>query len=125
MTQNLETITERKRAFGEAICVKIGENIAKLSFTDEVNLKPPNYSEAKFTLVTDPFTQSQDLVGYWYDNRQQRIGQIRFHGDGSFYAEYDVAQPYSLEPKFFVEAINAWGNESNIKTEPKLLPLPS
>jgi hypothetical protein len=64
------------------------------------------------------------LVGYWYDAKQQRIGQLRFHGDGSFYAEYDIVLPHPKKPRCFVEAINAWGNEQNIKTEPKLLEIP-
>jgi hypothetical protein len=52
------------------------------------------------------------------------IGQIQFNSDGSFYAEYDVVQPHPSKKQFFVEAINAWGHENNIKTEAKLLELP-
>ena len=123
MTETLE-ISQEKRPFGLEICRQIIERIKALGFPEPLTLNLPNFDDAKFSLVTDPFTQSKDLVGYWYDANQQRIGQIKFHGDGSFYAEYDVVQPHPKKPRFFVEAINAWGRENNIKTEPILLELP-
>ncbi|MGY6274767.1 hypothetical protein [Methylomonas sp. MgM2] len=113
-----------KREFGNAICQRIGENIAKLGFPLETDIKIPDFDSAEFSLVVDPFTQSEDLVGYWYDAGKQRIGQIKFHGDGSFYAEYDVVKPHPSKKHFFVEAINAWGKQDNIKTEAKLLDVP-
>lgn len=115
---------QQKRAYGKAVCQRISENIARLGFPLQTQLKLPDYENAQFSLVTDPFTQSQDLVGYWYNNGQQRIGQIKFHGDGSFYAEYDVVQPHPVKKQYFVEAINAWGQMDNIKTEAKLLDIP-
>ncbi|MCK9606541.1 MAG: hypothetical protein M0R33_08825 [Methylomonas sp.] len=120
----LEQQIAAKRDFGTAVCRRIGENIAKLGFSTQTNINPPNFDAAEFSLVTDPFTQSQDLVGYWYKPGKQRIGQIKFHGDGSFYAEYDVVQPHPSKKHFFVEAINAWGQQDNIKTEAKLLDIP-
>lgn len=113
-----------KRDFGMTVCQRIAENIAKLGFALQTNINLPNFDTAEFSLVTDPFTQSQDLVGYWYSAGKQRIGQIKFHGDGSFYAEYDVVQPHPSKKRYFVEAINAWGQQDNIKTEAKLLDIP-
>lgn len=124
MVDIITQISKQRSAFGEAICNRMTECIGKLGFTGPSAVKPPIYQDAQFSLVTDPFTQSQDLVGFWYDAKQQRIGQIRFHGDGSFYAEYDIVKPHPVKKTFFVEAINAWGNEDNIKTEPKLLAMP-
>lgn len=124
MTQVLEQHIAAKRDFGTAVCQRIGENIVKLGFSLQTNISLPNFDAAEFSLVTDPFTQSQDLVGYWYKPGKQRIGQIKFHGDGSFYAEYDVVQPHPSKKHFFVEAINAWGQQDNIKTEAKLLDIP-
>ena len=63
-------------------------------------------------------------MGYWYNDKKQRVGQIQFNSDGSFYAEYDVVQPHPSKKQFFVEAIIAWGRDDNIKTEAKLLELP-
>lgn len=124
MSDSLIEHVDAKRAFGKAVCQRISENIARLGFSVQTQLSLPNFDAAEFSLVTDPFTQSQDLVGYWYSAGKQRIGQIKFHGDGSFYAEYDVVQPHPSKKRWFVEAINAWGQQDNIKTEAKLLDIP-
>ncbi len=113
-----------KRGFGLAVCLRIGEQIARLGFGVDKAMVAPEYDQAQFNLITDPYTQSRDLVGFWYGTAKQRVGQIRFHGDGSFYAEYDVVQPHPVKPGCFVEAIHAWGREDAIKTEAKLLDLP-
>lgn len=110
---------EAKRDFGEAVCRRILENIAKLGLKAPVN--PPDFNAAEFKLITDPFTQSQDLTGCWLDAEKQRIGEIKFHGDGSFYAEYDVLQNHPHRKNCYVDAIHAWGKQDNIKTEAKLL----
>ncbi|WP_446810097.1 hypothetical protein ACH50O_00400 [Methylomonas sp. 2BW1-5-20] len=125
MTANsISEHVEAKRVFGRAVCQRISENIARLGFSVQTQLSLPDFDSAEFSLVTDPFTQTQDLVGYWYSAGKQRIGQIKFHGDGSFYAEYDVVQPHPSKKQWFVEAINAWGQQDNIKTEAKLLDIP-
>ncbi|QPK64692.1 hypothetical protein IVG45_07000 [Methylomonas sp. LL1] len=124
MTNAIEQAVEAKRAFGKTVCQRISENIAKLGFSVQTGITLPDFEAAEFSLVTDPYSQSQDLVGYWYNTGKQRIGQIKFHGDGSFYAEYDVVQPHPSKKQFFVEAINAWGQQDNIKTEAKLLDIP-
>lgn len=124
MNDDLQRHIEAKRIFGKTVCRCIGETIAKLGFPPQVLIPLPTFDAAEFRLVTDPFTQSEDLVGHWYGGGKQRIGQIRFHGDGSFYAEFDVVQPHPGKKHYFVEAINAWGREDNIKTEAKLLEIP-
>lgn len=124
MRENLQRHIEAKRVFGKAVCRCICESIAKLGFPLQAPIPLPTFDAAEFRLVTDPFTQSEDLVGYWYGEGKQRIGQIQFHGDGSFYAEFDVVQPHPLKKRYFVEAINAWGREDAIKTEAKLLEIP-
>lgn len=121
---NLSDQIENKRAFGKAICQKISEQIAKLGFSTQTPISLPEFEEAEFRLVHDPLTQESNLAGYWYNEKKQRVGQIQFNSDGSFYAEYDVTQPHPSKKQFFVEAINAWGREENIKTEAKLLELP-
>ena len=124
MSEELQQQVEAKRSFGKAVCQRMTENIVKLGFPLQTDLSLPDFDAAVFSLVTDPFTQSRDLVGYWYNAGKQRIGQIKFHGDGSFYAEYDVVKPHPSKKQWFVEAINAWGRQDNIKTEAKLLETP-
>ena len=115
---------EAKREFGQAVCDKIAQSIAKLGFPENVAIKPPCFEAAEFSLVTDPYTQSENLTGFWYDANRQRIGQIRFNCEGGFYAEYDVVQPHPRKQGIFVEAINAWGQPDDIRAEAKLLDLP-
>lgn len=121
MTHSIAEHIAAKRRFGQAVCQQIGESIARLGYALQTPIKLPDYDAAEFSLVKDPYSQSQDLVGHWYDARKQRVGLIKFHGDGSFYAEYDVVQPHPSKQNYFVEAINAWGRENAIKTEAKLL----
>jgi len=113
-----------KQAFGEAICDSIAKSISRLGFPEHISIKPPQFNEAEFSIVTDPYTQSRDLVGFWYDHNKQRIGQIKFNCEDGFYAEFDVVQPHPRKKGFFVEAINAWGKQDDIRAEAKLLELP-
>lgn len=124
MNGKLEQHIQQHRDFGIRVCQRISENIAKLGFSVQTRIDLPSYDAVQFSLVTDPYTQAEDLIGYWYDSNRQRIGQIQFHGDGSVYAEYDIVQPHPSKKQFFVEAINAWGSLDNIKTEAKLLAMP-
>ena len=127
MTEVSSEITrqiEVKREFGQAVCESISQYISKLGFPAGVELKRPAFDAAEFSLITDPYTQSRDLVGYWYDANKQRIGQIKFNCEGGFYAEFDVVQPHPSKKQWFVEAINAWGKQDNIKVEAKLLDIP-
>ena len=121
---NLKKQIEHQRAFGKVICQRISDAIVRLGFSVQTPITLPNFEAAEFRLITDPLTQDSNLAGYWYNEKKQRIGQIQFNSDGSFYAEYDVVQPNPSKKQFFVEAINAWGREDNIKTEAKLLELP-
>lgn len=124
MSGDIRHHIEAKRAFGTDICQRIIEAIAKLGFSLQTRIELPNFDAAEFSLVTDPFTQSRDLLACWYSVGRQRIGQIRFHGDGSFFAEYDVLLPHPGKTQVFIEAINAWGRQGAIKTETKLLEMP-
>lgn len=118
----MATLTQRieeQREFGEAICRAIGESIRKLGFAEDVGT--PVFEQAEFRLVTDPYSRHDDLVGYWFDADRQRVGQIQFHGDGGFYAEYDVLKPHPVKAGYFIDTMNAWGREGQIKTEAQLL----
>lgn len=115
---------ENRRQFGESICQRLREEIDKLGLNDGELQCYPVYDNAGFRLVTDPYTGGDNLTGHWYDERKQRIGSLQFNSDDTFYAEYDVVKTHPAKPKWFVEAINAWGKEDNIKAEAKLLPMP-
>lgn len=113
------------RPLAESVCQRLGEEIDDLGFTKADIPRYPVYGEAVFVLIKDPYTEQHNLTCYWYDEAQkQRIGRLQFNSDGTFYAEYDVVKPHPTNPKRFVEGVTAWGKAEQIKSEPKLLPMP-
>ncbi len=111
----------RKRC-GEAVCARLLSEIHKLGFLPRQLARVPVYDEAAFELSKDPYSGEETLCAYWKDPNGFRIGQMKFHGDGSFYAEYDVVQPHPRDPRWFVEGVVVWGRDEVIKGEAKLLP---
>lgn len=107
---------------GKQICMEMHDALLKIGFQETEIDNYPDFDKAVFSLVKDPYTANENLTGYWYDRHKQRIGNIQFLSDGSFYAEYDVIKPHPSKKQWFVEAINAWGKDNHIKTEAKLLP---
>lgn len=117
---------ESKRHLGTSICQRLREEINKLGFADAEVKHYPNYDDACFLLIKDPYTGQHNLTGQWYDEiNRQTIGKLQFNSDGSFYAEYDVVRAYPGKINWFIEGVTAWGSVGNIKSEAKLLPMPS
>jgi hypothetical protein len=112
------------RLLGDVICQEITQAIQKLGLEELGESGFPVFEQADFRLVVDPYSRCEDLAGYWYGVHKRLIGQIQFHGDGSFYAEYDVLKPHPTKKHYFIDVMNAWGKEGYIKTEPKLLEMP-
>lgn len=113
------------RDLGSSICRQLSEEINELGFAVAEIQRYPQYDDAVYTLVKDPYTGGHNLTGYWYDEaKKQRIGRLQFNGDGTFYAEYDVVKPHPNNVKRFVESVTAWGKAEQIKSEAKLLPMP-
>jgi len=112
------------RPLAERICERLSEEINKLGFAAAEIKYSPNYDEASFELIKDPYTGEHNLTCYWYDEfKKQRIGRLQFNSDGTFYAEYDVIKTHPGKPSWFVEGVTAWGIAENIKAEAKLLPM--
>ncbi len=113
---------ERHKLLGREICREMLLAISRIGFAETEIEAYPDFDKAEFSLLKDPYTADHNLTGYWYDGHKQRIGNIQFLSDGSFYAEYDIVKPHPTKKQWFVEAINAWGRAGQIKTEAKLLP---
>lgn len=107
---------------GAAICARLIVEIHKLGFMDEQLAALPCYTEAQFNSARDPYNGDETLVARWLDSRGYEIGSIKFHGDGTFFAEYDVVRSHPKDPRWFVESVVAWGKGEMIKSEAKLLP---
>ena len=113
------------RQLAESVCQRLGEEINKLGFAVAEIKRYPNYDDASFVLIKDPYTGEHNLACYWYDEfKKQRIGRLQFNSDGTFYAEYDVVKPHPTNTRRFVEGVTAWGKAEQIKSEPKLLEMP-
>lgn len=78
--------------------------------------------QAEFHLSRDPASGKDTLVGTWKNATGQKIGEVLFHADGSFFAEYDVIKNHPTDNRWFIEAVTVWGRGSNIKSELRLLP---
>lgn len=118
----LSQLMEKNRPAGLALCARLEEEIRKLGLPPSASRPQPAFDQASFERARDPYSGEEGLSGTWLDARGQRIGSIRLHGDGSFYAEFDIAEPHPSDRRWFVEGVAAWGRDSLIKSEPKLLP---
>lgn len=108
----------------DAVCQRLREEVGKLGFaTDEVVIG--GVTDALYRLDTDPASGEASLVGEWRDDQGMKLGEVLLHADGSFFAEHDVIKTHPSQPRFFVEAVTAWGRDAQIKSEPRLLPMVS
>ncbi len=77
---------------------------------------------AVFVVVTDPANGLPGYEGVWRNALNERVGRILFNSDGSYYAEYDLCVRHPGKPRWFIEAIAAWGRDGVVKAEARLLP---
>lgn len=121
MKITLEQRKQQVHAIGESICEALRQEVFKMGLP--VTCIDPNIDRAEYTLSRDPGSGEDSLIGIWRDHKGHKQGEILFHADGSFYAEYDVISEHPKKPQWFVEAVTAWGRGNNVKSDPKLLPL--
>jgi len=81
-------------------------------------------SQASYCLERDPASGDYSLVGAWVNEKGLKLGSLVFHADGSFFVEHDVVQPHPARKQWFVEAVNAWGRDNEIRAELRLLRMP-
>ena len=110
------------KALGDAICERLITEIQKLDFSPEKIQGLPVFEQATFSTAKDTYSGLDSLIGVWKNREGYRIGEIKLHGDGSFYAEYDIALQHPKDVRWFVESVIAWGRDDVIRAEAKLLP---
>ena len=115
-----EILIERHQIIGEAICNALQAEALKLGF-DEIALPLIEWSELEFSVKPDRVDGHECLSGIWKDPSGYRMGQVQFNPDGSFFAEHDIVLGHPKDKRWFVEAVEAWGRDSHIATEPRLL----
>lgn len=107
----------------QAIRTALTAELDKLGFAPgSVPVGDP--ATAAYRLERDPACGEHSLVGEWRDAKGQKLGGLVFHEDGSFFVEYDVICTHPRNDRWFVEAVNAWGRDADIRAEARLLPLP-
>jgi hypothetical protein len=105
-----------------AICRAMQEEVMRLGLGD-VRVGDPG--QAVYRLSRDPVSGKNALLGEWRDQGGQKHGELTFHPDGSFYAEYDIIRTHPHNGRLFVEAVNAWGRGREIKVEPRVMSMVS
>jgi hypothetical protein len=80
------------------------------------------FDAIQFTRVIDPGNQLPGYEGVWRNARNDRCGTLTINSDNSFFAEYDLFCPHPRDPRWFVEMVTAWGNETSLRCEATLIP---
>lgn len=75
-------------------------------------------------LCVDPYDKSVALHGRWRNAFGMNQGSLQLRDSGQVFAEYDVLVVHPTKPKWFIEAVTAWGNDDALKSELRLLPVP-
>lgn len=120
MNSDVNTSVKQVKELGESACEALLQEVVKNGLP--VGCIDPSMERAHFEVSRDPYDSSYSLIGVWRDERGNKQGEILFHSDGSFFAEYDVISEHPTRPQWFVEAVTAWGNRNLLKTELRLLP---
>lgn len=120
MEQRIADVSDQ----GRALLAALREKVAALQLSGEAVVIPP-FESAKFTLEHDLYNGKQTLMGSFYPSPHYRAGFLLFHSDGSCFAEYHVMQIHPTRPHMFVEAVEAWKYNDTIKTDFRLMPMPS
>lgn len=90
----------------------------KIGFSGEL-IK--DLAAVEYSLVKDDYSGEYSLQGVWYNPSGYKQGMLLFHPDGNFFAEYDVVKPHPKKDQWFVEAITAWGKDSVLNAEARLI----
>jgi hypothetical protein len=121
MSTEIEHRRHQVRDMAESVAEALRQEVIKMGFP--ITCIDPDINRAEYTLSRDPASGEHALIGIWRDQRGYKQGEILFHADGSFFAEYDVISTHPKKTKWFVESVTAWGRDNLVKAEPKLLPV--
>jgi len=122
MNESVAFRYSKVRKLANSIVYKIKDELATQGFDNTV-FNVDSADDAGYSLEKDPYDGQYSLKGEWLDERNGKLGSLLFHADGSFFVECDIIRPHPKKPKWFVEAINAWGKDESIKIDFKLLPM--
>jgi hypothetical protein len=111
------------REQGTALLNALRARVSRLQLGDAAVDIPP-FESAQFTLEHDMYNGQQTLMASFYPSQYYRAGFLLFHSDGSCFAEYHVMQLHPGKPKWFIEAVEAWVRDGEIRTDTRLVAMP-
>lgn len=123
MEEELQQRIAAARDSGAALLAALREKVAKLALPGEA-VTIPELDAAKFTLEYDKYNGQQTLMASFYPLPHYRAGVLLFHSDGSSFAEYHVMRQHPTRPQWFIESVEAWVRDGEIKTDTKLALMP-
>lgn len=120
VSEQLQARLSEVAPLAQALCHALQAQVDRLGFAPgEVRISGP--LDASYRLERDTVSGEYSLLGEWRDLEGQKIGNLVFHADGSFFVEHDVVRNHPGRPGCFVEAVNAWGRGDDIRAEPRLM----
>jgi len=122
----MEQLEQRKAAVaeqGRALLLALRNKVAVFNLPGDL-VAIPEFDAAQFTLEHDQYNGQQTLMASFYPSPHYRAGVLLFHSDGSCFAEYHVMQVYPAKPHLFIESVEAWIRDGEIKTDTRLALMP-
>jgi hypothetical protein len=122
----MEQLEQRKAAAeqqGSALLSALRNKVAALDLPGNP-LTIPDFESAAFTLEHDKYNGQQTLIASFYPSPHYCAGMLLFHADGSCFAEYHVMQLHPAKPQWFIESVEAWVSNGEIKTDTRLALMP-
>ncbi len=111
------------RADGVALLAAMSGKVAGLNLPAEV-VVIPEFDAARFTLEHDKYNGQQTLMASFYPRPRYRAGVLLFHSDGSCFAEYHVMYRHPDKPQYFIESVEAWGRNGEVRADLRLALMP-
>lgn len=91
----------------DALCQAMRDEAATLFPREPVMISSP--SAAVYRLQHDRADGTESLVGEWCNDQGHRVGMLICHASGHWFAEHDIVRAHPHDPRWFVEAVEAWG----------------
>ena len=120
-TKTLKTLIQQHELTGRRILKRMQKEAVRAGLQ---TVAGPAWHDADFGIFHDPADGSRILRGVWRRANGKKIGEITVRENGGCWAEWDVVKPHPLRPGWFIEAMTAWGPPDDLRSEPRLLPLP-
>ena len=120
VTTDVDARLTAERSLIERICPRLALEVSRHGLTAP-EIDP---ARATYTLKPDSFSGDAALMGQWPADSAGRKGNLVIHGDGSFFAEFDVLANDPAKARQFVEATTVWGRGERIGAELRMLEWP-